>query len=280
MRRVIDKRNKEKFQVDDAYLNGMAKICGWQGTIVYTSLCRHASKEQESFPSIRLMAEQHNVGRNTILKGIENLQSRNVISVEKTRSKLGKWLNNTYILLDKSEWDYTQVPVEDTAIQVLVETSPSPREIPSQVPVEDTNGTHIKETHRRKHINDFSSQKNISDSKKVKITGSVINEVPEHIQEFEKVQEVFKYYTKLPMEKALARGGSYDLNIQAVQRMCSVMGGISEVISALESCFMELDTDSKDVQYFPTFSNMVEFERKQQKIVSFFKRKKIRNKFE
>jgi len=151
MKRIIDKRKKEKFMMDDDYLNGQAKLCGWQGTIVYNSLCRHANINQESFPSIKLMAKQHRVGRNTILKGVENLEKRNVIQVKKMRTKGGQWLNNTYILLDKSDWDYSsQVPVEDTVnilSQVLVGTPPSPCGDTSQVPVEDTKETHIKETH-------------------------------------------------------------------------------------------------------------------------------------
>lgn len=151
-RRIIDKRKKEKYMMDDEYLNGQAKLCGWQGTIVYTSLCRHANINQESFPSIKLMAEQHGVSRPTILKGIENLEKRNVIEVKKSRTKDGKWLNNIYILLDKSCWDYSQVNVVDTGSQVNVDTHPSQRGLPDGVNVVDTKETHsegntLKETH-------------------------------------------------------------------------------------------------------------------------------------
>lgn len=151
-RRIIDKRRKEKFMVDDEYLNGQAKLCGWQGTIVYNSLCRHANIDQESFPSIKLMSEQHGVSRPTIIKGIENLEKRRVIEVKKTRTKDGKWLNNTYILTDKSEWDYSQVNVVDTDSQVNENTQPSQRGLPDGVNVVDTKETHsegntYKETH-------------------------------------------------------------------------------------------------------------------------------------
>lgn len=151
-RRIIDKRRKEKFMVDDEYLNGQAKLCGWQGTIVYNSLCRHANIDQESFPSIKLMSEQHGVSRPTIIKGIENLEKRRVIEVKKTRTKDGKWLNNTYILTDKSEWDYSQVNVVDTASQVNENTQPSQRGLPDGVNDVDTKETHsegntFKETH-------------------------------------------------------------------------------------------------------------------------------------
>lgn len=141
-RRVIDNRRKEKFMVDDEYLNGQAKLCGWQGTIVYNSLCRHANKSQESFPSIALMAEQHGVSRPTIMKGIDNLERRKVIQVKKKRTKDGKWLNNTYILTDKSEWDYSQVNDVYTDSQVNVVYTPSQRGLPDGV-----NDVYTKETH-------------------------------------------------------------------------------------------------------------------------------------
>lgn len=145
--------------MDDEYLNGQAKLCGWQGTIVYTSLCRHANINQESFPSIKLMAEQHGVSRPTILKGIENLERRNVIEVKKTRTKDGKWLNNTYILLDKSGWDYTQVNVVDTASQVNENTQPSQRGLPDVVNVVDTKETHSEgNTYKETHPSEQSSQ--------------------------------------------------------------------------------------------------------------------------
>jgi len=133
-KRIIDKRKKEKFILDDEYLNGQARLCGWQATIVYNSLCRHADKDQKCFPSITKLMEQHNVSRNTIIKGLKNLEKRNIIDIEKTRSDKGQWLNNIYILLDKSEWIYAQVLEEDVAIQVPVKdtvqvplvTKPSP----------------------------------------------------------------------------------------------------------------------------------------------------------
>ena len=104
--------------MDDAYLNGMARLCGLQATLVYSSLCRHANKYQYAFPSIKLMSEQHSVHRDTIIKGIKNLEKRNVIEIEKKRTKDGKWLNNTYILIDRSEWNYNHVGVSNVDSRV------------------------------------------------------------------------------------------------------------------------------------------------------------------
>lgn len=156
-KRIIDKRKKEKFMMDDDYLNGQAKLCGIYATGVYMSLCRHSSKDQEAFPSIDLMAEELAIDRKSVIKGISSLEKHRVIEIEKKRTKTGKWQNNVYILLDKSEWSKynIQVPVEDmgsTNSQVLPVPQPSPSCPMSQVPVEDCKETHLegntfKETH-------------------------------------------------------------------------------------------------------------------------------------
>lgn len=137
--RVVDKRSKEKFIVDDEYLNGYAKLCGWQGTIVYISLCRHAGKDQTCFPSIDLMAEELAVDRKTIMKGIDTLIKWNVIGKDRIRNDRGTWKNNSYILFDKSLWRPKPSPSQGHG--------PSPSQGLIQVPVEDSKETHIKETH-------------------------------------------------------------------------------------------------------------------------------------
>jgi len=156
IKRIIDKRIKEKFMMDDAYLNGQAKICGWQATLVYTSLCRHASASQESFPSIKLMSEELKVDRKTIIKGLRSLEKHSVIAIRKSRTKGGKWLNNTYVLLDKSGWIKTEIfsQVDD---KDMVKSSSVVDDIHlakslsshSQVDAKDTKETQLKETHNK-----------------------------------------------------------------------------------------------------------------------------------
>lgn len=178
MKRIIDKRKKEKFMMDDKYLNGQARICGWQATLVYNSLCRHANINQESFPSIKLMTEELAVGRNTIIKGIKNLEKHNVIGVEKTRKKDGKWLNNSYILLDKSEWLNYQVPHKDTASQVPLRTLPCP----SQNKTKSSTGTlrkHI-EGNTNKETHNISNE--ILEAKPQAYGNTLINEILSYLK--------------------------------------------------------------------------------------------------
>ncbi|MBU2578115.1 helix-turn-helix domain-containing protein [Patescibacteria group bacterium] len=97
---VRDKRRKEKFFVDDQYLNSYAKKCGVTATAVYNSLCRHADKNQKCYPSIKRMAEQHSISARSVYRAINKLEKYNIIR----RKRMGKQLTNRYYLLDRIEW--------------------------------------------------------------------------------------------------------------------------------------------------------------------------------
>ena len=144
--------------MEDEYLDKMAKLCGWKATLVYTSICRHIDKKTQScFPSITTMATRHKVSRTSILKGIAILKERGVIEVQKKKTPSGRWLNNTYTLIDRSEWDYCdEVYLEDLIIGpfgILTEstsdTNPCPSSVPSLVYPVVTKETHGKETHHK-----------------------------------------------------------------------------------------------------------------------------------
>ncbi len=102
---IRDHRNKAMFRVDDAYLNGYARLCGDNATLVYLCLCRHTdSATQESFPSQETMARKIGKSRDSVVRGVKELLKWNIISVERTRRQNQTWLCNTYTLLDKSVW--------------------------------------------------------------------------------------------------------------------------------------------------------------------------------
>lgn len=99
--KVRDLRQKEQYKIDDAYLNGYAKICGVYATAVYNSLARHANfHTQECFPSITLIGEQHSIGRSSVNKALKILELAKII----IKRRVGKTQNNEYLLVDKSEW--------------------------------------------------------------------------------------------------------------------------------------------------------------------------------
>lgn len=107
--KIRDLRKKEQFIVDDAYLNGYAKIFGPNGTAVYLSLCRRANKEQFCFPSERLIAKDHGLTEKTARKYLRLIEKANIIRIEKERRRDGKYQCKIYYLIDKSEWKHPSV---------------------------------------------------------------------------------------------------------------------------------------------------------------------------
>jgi len=138
---VRDRRGKERFYLDDAYLNGYAKICGIYATGVYISLCRHADQSQKCWPSIRRIAEELSISQTQVRRAIKILEQRNIIKKE----RLGKKLNNRYWLLNKSEWSGRTLSdrPDRTLNPAYQDTHPLPdRTLHSKE-------THSKETHSK-----------------------------------------------------------------------------------------------------------------------------------
>jgi len=103
--KIRDLRIKEKFSIDDAYLNGYARVCGLNATGVYVSLCRHVDKNQFCFPGKSLIAEELSISERSVYTGLKELEKWDIIKIQKQeRRKRGIYGNNTYILLDKSVW--------------------------------------------------------------------------------------------------------------------------------------------------------------------------------
>lgn len=99
--KIRDLRSKSQYKIDDEYLNGYAKLCGIYATAVYNSLSRHADfYQQKCFPSISLIAEQHNISKPTVLRAIKVLEVAGIV----IRERVGKMQPNIYILSDKSTW--------------------------------------------------------------------------------------------------------------------------------------------------------------------------------
>jgi hypothetical protein len=152
---VRDLRNKQFFITDDVFLNGYARVIGPIASMVYISLCRHADKEQTAFPSQELIADEIGVGRRTVIDKVAVLQRHNLIEITRERTTDGKWLRNTSILLDKSQWK--KEPSATTA-----HGQPSANDDITHVQPLHTKYTHTKYTHTLS-IGKFSKVENLTD---------------------------------------------------------------------------------------------------------------------
>ena len=140
--KIRDLRIKEKYFIDDAYLNGYAKLCGVYATAIYNSLSRHANfNTQECFPAIDSMAKQHSIDKKTVIKAINTLQKWNIISVLKRKNpKTKRQLPNNYALLDKSEWvpkPQSREEEKDSDIESRVDVVPEPSGFQGKSRVDD-----------------------------------------------------------------------------------------------------------------------------------------------
>jgi len=97
---VRDLRHKEKFVLDDAFLNGYGRIVGAPGIAVYVTLCRHVDKNQKCFPSQAVIGEKTGLIRQTVNIWIQVLAYLRIIQIQ----RVGNKCNNRYLLLDKKYW--------------------------------------------------------------------------------------------------------------------------------------------------------------------------------
>src|SRR3990167_8379856 len=97
---IRDMRKVEKFFIDDAFVDAIARITGIYVAGVYACLCRHASRDQECHPSMRLISQELNISERQVIRAIQKLEAHHLIQ----RKRMGKKLTNRYALLDKAEW--------------------------------------------------------------------------------------------------------------------------------------------------------------------------------
>lgn len=97
---VRDLREKGRFIMDDKFLNGYARFIKIYAVGVYSSLCRHADKQQKTFPSIKSMCKELSIGRNKVIDSIKYLEFWKIIK----KKRIGLHCTNRYFLLKKAGW--------------------------------------------------------------------------------------------------------------------------------------------------------------------------------
>ena len=144
---VRDMRKKEKFFIDDEFLNRYAKLCKIYATGVYVSLCRHANKEQICWPSHQKIADELAVSIRQVRYSLKILEKYHIIKVE----RMGKKMNNRYLLLDQNEWsDRHNMPISDRHNMPITPAPPAYHPL-HHLPIHSKD-THSKDTHVRRNF--------------------------------------------------------------------------------------------------------------------------------
>lgn len=133
---IRDLRHKEKFQIDDQFLNTWAAKVGIYAVGVYICLCRHADKNQSCFPGIKTIAKQLNISEASTKRALNTLEELNIIK----RERIGKRRCNRYYLLDKRVWR------SDVSQRAITETEGESSHRPQvTAPIEPLRNTHKKD---------------------------------------------------------------------------------------------------------------------------------------
>jgi DNA-binding transcriptional regulator PaaX len=162
---IRDLRRKEKFIIDDEYLNGYARICGIFATGVYVSLCRHADREQKAFPSIKRMAAELAISESSVKRGLKKLDEYRII----VRERKGKMLTNRYYLLDKSEWSMRVIDGSDGSVRPITQFRQTHHTVLAEPSIERKHN--IKETQKKGIVKNF----NFEDEKRKLVARMAMN---------------------------------------------------------------------------------------------------------
>lgn len=244
---IRDLRHKEKFQIDDEYLNGYAKVCGANATLVYLCLCRHADYyTQKSFPSIEKMSEKLGISIASVKRGISSLVEWNIIVKQRTRHpENAKWVNNSYTLLDKTVWK--QKPQ-------LTQSYGKP-----QLTDDESHGSHrySKESHTKvtHNVAETSSAPVIMKGKKEKAPAVIID----FIEKMEKYQSspqrhieiigLYMEYRKDSLKKKIKNSAQLkeftSRHLKAAKRLADMEYSDDEIIGF----FDEVDRKNRDIDW-------------------------------
>lgn len=153
---VRDLREKEKFVMDDKFLNGYARFLGVYAVGVYLSLCRHANKQQKTWPSNRKMAQKLSISKNKIIESIKYLEFWKIIK----KVRVGLHCTNRYFLLNKPCWKVINEQTIKEFAEVYNKDFKSLQDKLQELTTKTSNSkeTHSKET-QEKGVSSFKKNK-------------------------------------------------------------------------------------------------------------------------
>lgn len=270
-RRVVDKRNKEKFFVDDYFLDTFSRIIGSTGTILYLWLCRHADKEGECYPSQETLAEKLAVDVRTIRRNLEALVNHHLISIV----RFGKTKTNRYYLLDKSQWvkepevtgQKCPVDTEDTSEEVIGQECPiSDRtkmsaQNQSDRTFDDKVTGHLTTVEGTKMSGHSKGAQLRVPDKELTVTNVTVQDEP---AKHNVINDMFKIFQEI--NPTINYGNKTERS--AAQRLVDRLGEEKALSSARAALMASKSID----QFAPSITTPLELERKMGKLLNFYHR--------
>ena len=233
--KVRDKRNKGWFWIENEYFNGFGRILGAGAIAVYVSLCRHANNNQKCFPSQKVIAGETKQSERKVRDIIKKLVEYRIVEITKERSRDGKWLNNVYWLLDKSEWIY---PEAHNA---------------SGKPEANNDTARGKNGHSQRHVVPINNTNNNNTNKTAEQSSANLNEL---LDKFKKINPAYKKFFGNTTQR------------DALQRLVDEYG--TEKVGNMIDTLPKINT----MKYAPTITTPLQLEDKLGALIVFMARKK------
>lgn len=140
--RLLKKRGW--FWCDNTLIGKMGNYLEPSGIAIYIALCRRTNiHTQECYPSEETIGHDIGASDRTVRNYLPRLVAAKMIVIRRKKRIKGKWLNNTYILLDKSEW---RIPREESSFgKKEVVCKPEEKKEKNQRKILPLKETYIKE---------------------------------------------------------------------------------------------------------------------------------------
>jgi len=244
---VRDLRQKEQYITDDLFLNGYARFLEIYAVGVYGSLCRHSNKEQKCWPSIQKIAEELGCGKNSIINAIKRLEFWNIIS----KQRVGKKINNRYLLFHKKHWK----PVSEVCLKEYSEVCDIKFKSLSDKLHKFTTQTSIVRSYNIKETHSKETKKHLTSEEL-----TFKRKIDETIDKFKKINPSYrKFFSNTTQRKAL-------------QRLVE-QHGEEKIIQ-----FLEVIPITNKMQYAPSITTPLQLEDKLASLSNFIQKEKINNK--
>ncbi len=268
--RVIDSRNKEKFFVDDHFLDHFSVIVGPTATILYLWLCRFADKDGKCFPGQETLADKMGLDARTVRRNLDALERHNIITIVRS----GKTRTNRYHLLDKKEW--VKEP-KVTGQECPVTPEVSGHESPVTDRTEMSDQTQSDRTPvsgvigHRCPVNEDTIMSDHSKGSRVRVPVQGVTDTNVSVQDqptiVNPVNELFAILLEINQTLNFAN----KTERSAAQRIIDRLGE-EKALSAARAAVMA--SKSND-QFAPSITTPLELEKKMGKLVRFFNQKQL-----
>lgn len=267
-KRIVDKRNKEKFFVDDLFLDKFSKVLDPTCLLTYMWLCRYSNQDGMSFPGQETLAEKIGVSVRTVQRNIESLRDHKLIEIQ----RMGKTRTNRYFLLDKAHW--LDHPQHDTHVVSQDEVIRHPCQVTDTTPMSghnESDTTPVSRQHDTHVVSHTTPMSHHSKEFQLRVPEEGVNDTNVSLQPEAAEPNIINSIFTLFREVNPTLNYANKTERSAAERLIKEIG---ETKALSSTRFAVLAAKSGD-EFAPSITSPLELEKKMGKLIRFFNKKQL-----